>query len=86
VVGYDQGTMTVRVSRRMRVAQDAAKAAAIAADGRAITFTGDARHLLNVRKLLAGHPVETFLGNDHDGTATLFVSPPGGVGWESDQV
>jgi hypothetical protein len=78
--------MTVRVSQRMHPAQDAAKAAAIAADGRAITFAGDARHLWKVRKLLAGHPVETFLGNDHDGTATLFVSPLGGVGWASDRV
>jgi hypothetical protein len=70
----------------MRVAQDVAKAAAIVADGRTITFTGDARHLRGVRKLLAGHAVETFLGNDHDGAAILFVSPLGGAGWGSDRV
>jgi hypothetical protein len=78
--------MTVRVSRKTSPAADAEKAAAIVADGRAIVFTGDPRHLLNVRKLLAGHAVETFLGNDHDETATLFVSPLNGVGWESDRV
>jgi hypothetical protein len=70
----------------MRTTQDAAKAAAIVADGRTITFTGDARHLRGIRKQLAGHPVEIFLGNEHDGTATLFVSPPGGAGWGSDRL
>jgi hypothetical protein len=64
VVGYDQGTMTVRVSRKTSPAADAEKATAIVADGRTITFTGDARHLRRVRKLLAGRPVEIFLGND----------------------
>jgi hypothetical protein len=86
MVRYDQGAMTVRVSRKTSPAADAEKATVIAADGRTITFTGDARHLRRVRKLLAGHAVETFLGNDHEGTATLFVSPPGGAGWGSDRV
>jgi hypothetical protein len=80
--------VTVRVStRRSRPKTDAAKALALAADRRTITFTGDPRHLRKVRDLLAGHDVETFLSvGDHRSEAVLVMMPPGGVGWGSDRI